>query len=349
MPLTEEEKIFFLSLNKRDIPYLTVQLKSNPKLIFAKDEKGYTALHRMAAKGSTEVLQVLLAYLQSIPTEERKKKDKVQFSGYTPLHSAACNGHLEAVKLLINHYDINDDDNIAAVTALHLAVRQVKIKTIEYLLSKGASVNLSHPLFPFMTPLYEAIKTHDMRVFNLLVAKGAQIKLNHSEPGVTTFLHVALKCGNDNVAEKLIKNGADIDTADEDGYTPLHLAVKRGKSYLVELLLSRRADPNGKHPDNLTPLHMAAANNNVNMINILTNKTKLPINVNPNIKSTNETPFIYAIKSNASAEVRNLLYMLTLEKNYSLKRSFTIYAGTSPTKQSYASKYQKTEYSPSER
>eukprot|EP00038_Savillea_parva_P007305 m.169169 g.169169 ORF g.169169 m.169169 type:complete len:216 (-) comp13065_c0_seq1:236-883(-) len=56
---------------------------------------GNTALHRAAAKGNAEILQMLL--------NAGAKPSAANENGWTPLHDAAFNGHTECVELLTAH------------------------------------------------------------------------------------------------------------------------------------------------------------------------------------------------------------------------------------------------------
>ncbi|CAI2731490.1 unnamed protein product [Schistosoma spindalis] len=88
-----------------------VELK---ELLSAKDQDGYTALHRAAYGGHVEVLQCLMKYGANI---NNRTED-----GWTPLHSAAFWNKLSCVQLLIAAgADLNALTN-SGQTALHLAV-----------------------------------------------------------------------------------------------------------------------------------------------------------------------------------------------------------------------------------
>ncbi|XP_018652671.1 putative fetal globin-inducing factor [Schistosoma mansoni] len=84
------------------------------ELLSAKDQDGYTALHRAAYGGHVEVLQYLMKYGANI---NNRTED-----GWTPLHSAAFWNKLSCVQLLISAgADLNALTN-SGQTALHLAV-----------------------------------------------------------------------------------------------------------------------------------------------------------------------------------------------------------------------------------
>ncbi|CAH8556894.1 unnamed protein product [Schistosoma turkestanicum] len=84
------------------------------ELLSAKDQDGYTALHRSAYGGHVEVLQCLIKYGANV---NNRTED-----GWTPLHSAAFWNKLACVQILIAAgADLNALTN-SGQTALHLAV-----------------------------------------------------------------------------------------------------------------------------------------------------------------------------------------------------------------------------------
>ncbi|KAK4468138.1 hypothetical protein MN116_008304 [Schistosoma mekongi] len=84
------------------------------QLLLAKDQDGYTALHRAAYGGHVEVLQCLIKYGANV---NNRTED-----GWTPLHSAAFWNKLACVQLLISAgADLNALTN-SRQTPLHLAV-----------------------------------------------------------------------------------------------------------------------------------------------------------------------------------------------------------------------------------
>ena len=59
------------------------------------------------------------------------------------------------------------------------------------------------------------------------------------------------------VTQLLLTNNANVNTADNDGWTPLHYAALLGNKGMVELLLAHGADGNAKAKAGATPLSEA--------------------------------------------------------------------------------------------
>ena len=90
-----------------------------------------TALHKAAAKGHEDLVQLLLSKGASI--------EALDEDNYTPLHFAASHGHTSIVELLLSKgasIEAMDKNNY---TPLHFAARDGHTSIVELLVSKGAS------------------------------------------------------------------------------------------------------------------------------------------------------------------------------------------------------------------
>ncbi|MFH0975028.1 MAG: ankyrin repeat domain-containing protein [Spirochaetota bacterium] len=119
-------------------------------------------------------------------------------------------------------------------------------------------------------------------------------------------LHKAAKDGNLIMADDLIKKGDNVNSVDQNGWTPLLWASYYNHSRVMELLLDNGADANFKIKDlssgqpgggvqsggkiGYTALHIAAFYNYSEIVKILLNH-KADINITEN---TNKTPLILA-------------------------------------------------------
>jgi ankyrin repeat protein len=74
----------------------------------------------------------------------------------------------------------------------------------------------------------------------------------------STSLHAAVITGNLDIALVLLNHGANVNTLDDEGWSPLHRASRRGRLDALELLLEQQADVNILGNDEQTPLYLAS-------------------------------------------------------------------------------------------
>src|SRR5262245_40982465 len=159
-----------------------------------------------------------------------------------PLHEAVEEGDLAKLKALVEGgADVNrmaypPGKSSDGRTALHLATRHRSLDIVEYLIAKGAQVNLTTPRM-FNTPLHFAASN--------TWREGPQI------------------------ASVLIARGAKIDAKNHDGYTPLRFAAEDGSPAMVELLVSKGADSNVQDKQGRTPLALALASDSKETVEYL--------------------------------------------------------------------------------
>ncbi|KAN0126317.1 Ankyrin repeat-containing domain protein [Lactarius tabidus] len=70
-----------------------------------------------------------------------------------------------------------------------------------------------------------------------------------------TALNAATKYGHLEAAKPLIEHGADVDSRDNNGFTPLLTASRQGQLEIARLLLDHGADVNARKRYDITPLH----------------------------------------------------------------------------------------------
>ena len=141
-------------------------------------------------------------------------------------------------------------------TPLMFAAKHGHLPTLQRLIEKGASVNITDN--HGMTPLISAAgRGHLTTVQALLSAPG--IDINANSLIAATALHMAARLGKDEVVKALINKGANINITDNAGVTPLMSAAGRGHLTTVQTLLSVPGiDINAKSFIGKTALHMAA-------------------------------------------------------------------------------------------
>ncbi|XP_004604884.1 ankyrin repeat domain-containing protein 49 [Sorex araneus] len=106
--------------------------------------------------------------------------------------------------------------------------------------------------------LWAAEKNRLSTVQRLLSAKAADV--NTRDEDEYTPLHRAAYGGHLDVVRELIHQGADVHAVTVDGWTPLHSACKWNNAKVASFLLQHEADVNAQTKGLLTPLHLAAGN-----------------------------------------------------------------------------------------
>uniref|UniRef100_A0A803THB7 CARD- and ANK-containing Inflammasome Adaptor Protein n=1 Tax=Anolis carolinensis TaxID=28377 RepID=A0A803THB7_ANOCA len=154
--------------------------------------------------------------------------------------------------------------NSANETLLHIAAAHGHTEIIDYLISKGAKLEVKDQ--KERTPLHRAAKEGHGKAVNMLLQAGADMYTLAQEG--KTPLHL----GHTEVAQKLLQNKAKVNLKDKQSKTPLHLGAEKGHIALVELLLGSNADPNSADKEKKTPLHLASiGTGHFNCVNTLVN------------------------------------------------------------------------------
>ncbi|KAK6983560.1 ankyrin repeat and KH domain-containing protein 1 [Biomphalaria glabrata] len=140
-------------------------------------------------------------------------------------------GNIELIQLLLDagaDIDGVHDNKTPLMSTIH-------IKVINFLLSKGANVNLRTNT----TPLINAISWDYL---------AANQRLNPKEMEEQLLLSI----------ETFLKYGANLEDTDVNGFTPLTASVKKGLGVAVlKYLLEKGADVNRRNKNGLTALHIA--------------------------------------------------------------------------------------------
>lgn len=268
------------------IKYL-ITLRSN---INARNREGNSALY-YAVKDNMKEIGVLLL-----------ENDANIFSANTqdisPLKLALTTAKND---WLINSKTIMASDG-SGNTALHYCAEWKLIKSVEYLVQKGAVINAKNA--NGQTPLFSAAKSDDVTIIKTLISKGADINARDnlgSNPLHTAVRWNALKSaatlidlgidpdkpniagktplaeaaieGNYDMAALLLSKGASPNIYDSQGRTALVDGIKGGQSKMVSLLLNNGANPQIQDMNGRTPFHEAVETENLEIIQILSKKS----------------------------------------------------------------------------
>lgn len=162
------------------------------------------------------------------------------------LHSARF-GSINRVKAYIEdeNVDINSTDKLGR-TALHRASYGGSNLVVEYLLSKGANVNMKtnklsdEPEFlSGATPLTYAVLKGHTNVAKTLIENGSDVS-NVSDP--YNMLEIAISSDSPAMIECILELGFDVNQEGYKGMTPLSLALVANKPESVKFLLDKGAN-----------------------------------------------------------------------------------------------------------
>lgn len=202
--------------------------------------------------------------------------------GAAPLHLAVANGHLTVVDMLIKKgANLNSRTHDQGYTALHIAVFRGNTGLILHLLKAGANPN-EMAANSAETPLHRAVTAEDLDAVRLLLDFGAK-------PNASTFfmkrtpLDPVTALGRGEVVAGLLltyqqsRNGpkgddVDVDSKDDEGWTPLSWAAQTGHVEIVRLLLEMGLDVKAEEKFRETALHRAAANAALTVARLLLEK-----------------------------------------------------------------------------
>uniref|UniRef100_A0A8V1A6K4 Uncharacterized protein n=1 Tax=Gallus gallus TaxID=9031 RepID=A0A8V1A6K4_CHICK len=206
--------------------------------------------------------------------DTKKKGKETQLSGAAKprehhsdigIFDTAAKGYLSELEKTLKDNDINAL-NSSNETLLHVAASQGHLSIMEYLISKGAKLDVMDQ--KGRIPLHRAAeKGHGDAVKVLLLSAGA--KINAVTKEFVTPLHTASQRGNADVALQFLHHKANVNAKDKQSKSPLHFASERGDKTMVEMLLNANADPNAQDKEKKTPLHAAALRGHLKVVKLL--------------------------------------------------------------------------------
>ena len=205
----------------------------------ARDYQGRTPLHLAAAKGDTDIAELLVKGGADV----NAKSDTL---GTTALIVAIQNGHRDTAKLLVaNGADVNAK-GVENQTALHCAAKRGDVGIGKILMAQGAQTEAKceHGGTPLAWAAYEG----QAEFAALLIEHGADIEAKLLD-GRTTPLCRAVAQGHLDAAKVLLAKGANVNTR-PSGRTLVHVAMHMDHQDMVRLLLTKGLQ--------VPPIHEAA-------------------------------------------------------------------------------------------
>jgi len=198
------------------------------------DDQGDTALMSAVASGQVEILRNLIS--RGVPVDASDNR------GWTPLMLAVSrlDCPVEITRILLEKGASTVAVNREGNTALHLACAHANASHALELIKAGAAVDI--PGDGNDTPLMLACGSHEgdpAETVKILLAAGAQVN-SKNENGWTPLIHAAYM-GNVGALTLLVNRKAALEAADQTGRTPLYHAAGNGRLECVKILLAAGA------------------------------------------------------------------------------------------------------------
>lgn len=222
---------------------------------------GFTALHRAAASGDVELIELLLK--KGAPVNVASTIRRV------PLETALMARHTAAAALLLERgADISGE---RGASALALAARYGHTKIVSKLIERGVSVQQKEPHTDSgLMPLHWAARNRHLDIVELLIAKGSDVNAR-SNAEETPILGAAW-WGNTDIVSVLLRSGADVNARNNRGQSALYNALDTAAGDTALLLLRQGAEINVVTNEGHTPLMAAARHGLDDMVELLLDK-----------------------------------------------------------------------------
>ncbi len=221
-----------------------------------------SSLQAAAEKGHHHIVQLLLDRGANINAQSGRYTASWNTNGYnTALTAAIPLANNDMIDFLLSRGARVDLKTDLSPPALYVAAKAGIAALIPKLLSSGAELESQ---FRGKSPLYAAVKKGHLPAVRQLLESGANANYCISDYGHrVTILDAAVEQGSEDVLRLLIKFGGDVNKVSETIYKPeppLLRATEKGRLGMVRMLLEHGADCNWRGSDELgwTALHLAA-------------------------------------------------------------------------------------------
>lgn len=182
----------------------------------------------------------------------------------------AKNGDIEQLKerfLSDVGLDVQDEDY--GQTAISWASENGHLEVVTLLLEHGAKINIADD--GGRLPLYWACRNNHMEIARVLLAKMTEPQdiLRHDDNG-RSALSIAAMCGAaGEITRFLATPDIDINSQDDEQWTPLMFAAAKGHEEATKVLLDSNADQSLKDNEDRTALYHASENGHLKAMELL--------------------------------------------------------------------------------
>lgn len=199
-------------------------------------------LHNVAARSKDlEVLNYFIEKGNSVNAADK--------SGNTPFLNAVRQNNIEVISVLLPQVKDINYANKKGETALMLAIQNNTADVVKLILSKDARTDLAdtygNNLAYYLIQSFNPSKEKDFTAkLQLLETKGFEFTTPQKDGN--TLFHLALDKNNVDFLKQINQFDVDVNTANNEGYTPLHLAAMKAKDntllkYLIAIGANKKA------------------------------------------------------------------------------------------------------------
>lgn len=177
----------------------------------------------------------------------------------SPLVQAVYSEDLEEVKArVMMRAKVNvRDKSQGGITPLHAAVETGNVEIAQFLLSRGAKINIRD--FQKRTPAMMMDGDATPEMFQLLVSHGTKLNLV-DKLGNNALHHLASNGADEDMVRALISYGVNVNLANKLGRTPLMIAAESDNGEAVKALIENGADVNASDKERKTAWDLADSN-----------------------------------------------------------------------------------------
>ncbi|RAP28318.1 hypothetical protein DID78_05100 [Candidatus Marinamargulisbacteria bacterium SCGC AG-343-D04] len=134
--------------------------------------------------------------------------------------------------------------------------------------------------------------------------------VNTSNNNGWTPLHYAINNGNLEITKQLLRKKISLNSKDKKGRTPLHIATIKNFSDIIKLLLSEGVKANIKDYNGFSPMHYALFNFDLQAVELI-----IKYGGDINVKDHFDRTFLHWASSRGNANIINLLIKHNINKN----------------------------------
>jgi len=205
----------------------------------------------------------------------RYRKPASNASVYTPAGKVQIDNCRKAIlqdnpellkQAMGDHFEVNLRD-IKGETLLQYAVRERKIRSVEFLLSRNAEVNCQDRFG--LSPLFLCSRDRDADFADILIRAGARTSLQDKVSGWNVFHKAAAENTGLRTLYVLMQEKSGLNQRDNQGKTPLHIAVSRtphADVSIVDFLLRNGAEVNDLDNNGCSPMDLTRQRDIVNCL-----------------------------------------------------------------------------------